>query len=133
MSSALKIRSLLLPLAVAVFATNADAQGKGKGKGDRHHHGVEQQGHGRRPKVRIRGVDDAVDVTRHVLREHGYELVRIEQRREVRVVYYRRGNMGRGRGKGPVMFMVLRPSSDRIIVERAPQPLMVQINVRLGY
>ncbi len=126
---------VLLPLAAAVFATELEAQGKGRSdRGDKHDHVIVQQGHhGKRPKVKVRRVDDAVDVTRLVLREQGYDLVRIEQRRDARVVYYRRGNMGRGRGKGPIMYMILRPSADRIIVERAPSPLTVQINVRLGY
>jgi hypothetical protein len=124
---------LLLLLPAFLFAADARAQGKGKAKGDKHSHGILQQGHAKRPKATIRRIDDAVDVTRLVLRDHGYELVRVEQRGDVRVVYYRRGNMGRGRGKGPIMYMVLRPASDRILVERAPSQLSVQINVRLGY
>jgi hypothetical protein len=95
---------------------------------------IVQQGHGKRARVKkVHTSDEVVDVTRIVLREHGYELVRVEQRRDVRYVYYRRGNMGRGKGKGPIMFMVVRPSPERIIIERAPSPLLMQINVRLGY
>jgi hypothetical protein len=122
---------LLLPLALAL-ATKVEAQGKGKGgKPD---HVIVQQGHGKGPKVKkVFTSDEAVDVTRIVLREQGYELVRVEQRNDVRVVYYRRGNMGRGKGKGPIMYMVIRPAPDRIIIERAPSRLSVQINVRLGY
>jgi hypothetical protein len=123
---------LLLPLAVAVLATRVEAQGKGKG--DKHDRVIVQQGHGKRPKVKkVVTSDEAVDVTRAVLREQGYELVRVEQRGDVRVIYYRRGNMGRGRGKGPIVYMIVRPSPDRIIIERAPNSLLVQINVRLGY
>jgi hypothetical protein len=124
---------LLVPFAaVLLLATDAQAQGKGKGKGEKHDRVVVQQGHPKGHKRKVTS-DDAVDVTRIVLREQGYELVRVEQRRDVRVVYYRRGNMGRGRGKGPIMYMIIRPSDDRIIIERAPSPLTVQINVRLGY
>jgi hypothetical protein len=124
---------LLLPLAAAaVLATDVEAQGKGKGA--KHDHAVVQQGHDKRPKLKkVVTSDDAVDATRIVLREQGYELVRVEQRRDVRVVYYRRGNMGRGKGKGPIMYMVIRPSPDRIIIERAPSGVLMQINVRLGY
>jgi hypothetical protein len=122
---------LLLPLAVVMLATEVEAQGKGR---DKHDRVIVQQGHGKPHKAkRVWTSDEAVDVTRGVLRDHGYELVRVERRRDVRVVYYRRGNMGRGRGKGPIMYMIVRPSSDRIIIERAPSPLRVQIDVRLGY
>lgn len=123
---------LLLPLAIAALAT--DVQAQGKGKGDRHDRVILQQGHPKRPKkLKVVTSDEAVDVARVVLREQGYELVRVEQREHARIVYYRRGNMGRGKGKGPIMYMVLRPSSDRIIIERAPSAVLVQINVRLGY
>jgi hypothetical protein len=127
---------LLVPL-VAGLASEAQAQGKGKG--DKHGNAVViQQGHGkghegkRHEGKKVVTTDHAVDVTRVVLREQGYELVRVEQRRDVRIVYYRRGNMGRGRGKGPIMRMVIRPSADYVVIEQAPQPLLVQINVRLG-
>jgi hypothetical protein len=123
---------LFLPLAAVTLATEVGAQGKGKG--DKHGHVIVQQGHGKRPKHRkVVTSDEAVDVTRLVLREQGYDFVRVERRRDVQVVYYRRGNMGRGRGKGPLMYMIVRPSPDRIIIERAPRPLLMQINVRLGY
>ena len=128
---------LLLPLAVTLLAADAEAQGKegkGKGKADKPDHVVVLQGQPKHAKkVKVYTSDEAVDVTRIVLREQGYELVRVEQRRDARVVYYRRGNMGRGRGKGPIAYMVIRPSSERIVIERAPSPLMMQINVRLGY
>ena len=123
---------LLFCLPAVVLATEVEAQGKRKG--DKHGHAIVQQGHGKRAKVkRVVTSDEAVDVTRIVLREQGYDLVRVERRRDARVVYYRRGNMGRGKGKGPIMYMVVRPSPDRILIERAPSPLLMQINVRLGY
>ncbi len=136
MSALRTTQLLLLPVvAAALLATPVEAQGKGKGGDDKHGRAVAaQQGHPKGPKVRkVHTSDEAVDITRVVLREQGYELVRVEQRGDVRVVYYRRGNMGRGRGKGPVMYMIVRPSSDRIIIERAPSSVLVQINVRLGY
>jgi hypothetical protein len=123
---------LVVLLALSSLAPHVEAQGKGKGA--KHDRVIVLQGHGKRPKVKkVVTSDEAVDVTRVVLREHGYDLVRVEQRGDVRVVYYRRGDMGRGRGKGPIMYMVLRPSAERIVIERAPQPLLLQINVRLGY
>ena len=126
---------LVLPLMAAALATELEAQGKGKGRDEKSDRAaVSPQGHAKRPKQRkIHTSDEAVDVTRVVLREQGYELVRVEQRGDVRVVYYRRGNMGRGRGKGPVMYMIVRPARERIIIERAPSGITAQINIRLGY
>ena len=133
---ALRATQLLLPIAAAaLLAAPVGAQGKGKGNDAKHGPAaVAQQGHPKRPKgKKVHTSDEAVDITRIVLREQGYDLVRVERRGDVRVVYYRRGNMGRGRGKGPIMYMIVRPSPDRIIIERAPSSLQVQINVRLGY
>jgi len=127
--------SLVLPLIALTLAAEARAQGRGRDDNhSRERTIIVQQGHpkGRKYK-KVRTSDEAVDVTRIVLREQGYDLVRVEQRRDVRVIYYRRGNMGRGRGKGPIMYMVVRPSRDRIYIERAPRPLLAQINIRLGY
>jgi hypothetical protein len=128
----LRIFCLLVPVAVAALATEVQAQGKGKG--DKHGRVIVQQGHAKgQRKLKVVTSDEAVEVTRVVLREQGYDLVRVEHRDDVRIVYYRRGNRGRGKGKGPIMYMVLRPSPDRIIIERAPSAVLVQINVKLGY
>jgi len=84
-------------------------------------------------KKRIVTADQAIVVTRDVLVSHGYEIVRVETMRTTRVVYYRRGNMGRGRGKGPIERIVIRPEPDRVVfVSPPPRGLMVDINVRLG-
>jgi hypothetical protein len=125
---------VVLPLVAAGYATDLQAQGKSKGHDGKSDRVVVVQQGAKRPKPRkIHTSDEAVDVTRVVLREHGYELVRIEQRGDVRVVYYRRGNMGRGRGKGPITYMIVRPARERIVIERAPSTLLAQINIRLGY
>src|SRR6185369_3714319 len=52
----------------------------------------------------------AVVVTREVLVKQGFEVLRVEHIGVTEVVYYRRGNMGRGRGRGPIEHMVVRPS-----------------------
>jgi hypothetical protein len=122
---------VLLPLAFAATATEVEAQGRGRdGKPEVV---IIQQGHAKPKYKRVRTSDEAVDVTRIVLREQGYEVVRVERRRDARIIYYRRGSMGRGRGRGPIMYMVVRPGRDRIVVERAPSPLLMQINIRLGH
>ena len=125
---------VVLPLILCALAGEAEAQGKGNRESSQRRTVVVQQGHAKRPKhKKVHTSDEAVDVTRIVLREQGYELVRVEQRGDVRVVYFRRGNMGRGRGKGPISYMIVRPATDRIVIERAPSTILAQINIRLGY
>ena len=102
------------------------AQGKG-------HHGRGEHVPPGQAKKRVVTADQAIVATREVLVSHGYEIVRIETVNATRVVYYRRGNMGRGRGKGPVERIVIRPEPDRVIfVSPPPRGLMIDINVRLG-
>jgi hypothetical protein len=47
------------------------------------------------------------------------------------VVYYRAGNHGRGKGKGPVERMVNRTVDRRVVFEDTPPALMVDIDVNL--
>lgn len=75
--------------------------------------------------------DRAVTVTRTVLVQRGYTVVRIERVGPTRVVYYRRGNMGRGRGRGPIQRMVIRSIRDRVIFEEAEPDVLVDIDIRL--
>src|SRR3989442_15979864 len=51
--------------------------------------------------------DRAVVITREVLVKQGYEVVRVETAGNDQVVWYRAGNPGRGRGKGPPVKMVI--------------------------
>jgi hypothetical protein len=55
----------------------------------------------------------------------------MEVRGSDRVLYYRRGNMGRGKGKGPPMMLIIRQVGDRIVFVDTPDALLVDINVRL--
>ena len=106
-----------------LFADDASAQGKGHGA-----KGV-PPGHAKKKVT----ADDAIVVTREVLAVHGYEVVRVEVVEATRVVYYRRGNMGKGKGKGPIEKIVIRPEPDRVVfVSQPPKAVMVNINVRLG-
>jgi hypothetical protein len=99
--------------ALALSAAPAHAQGKGKDK----HYTVSS--------------DRAVTVTRNVLVRQGYDVVRIERVGTTQVVYYRAGNRGRGRGKGPVEKMVIRTVDRRIVFEDTPAAIMVDIDVNL--
>jgi len=113
----MSLRNKLLALAVATLAlgaataTPAQAQGKGK------HYAVSN--------------DKAMDATRVVLQRQGYELVRIVHDGDTQVIYYRRGNHGRGKGKGPMERMVIRTVNRRIVFEEAPSAILVDIEFQL--
>jgi hypothetical protein len=47
------------------------------------------------------------------------------------VVYYRAGNMGHGRGKGPVRRMVIRTVRDRVVFEETEPSVLVDIDIKL--
>jgi len=74
----------------------------------------------------------AVVVTRDVLVSNGYRVVNVVPSGTTQVIYYRRGNNGRGRGLGPVEKMIVRPSGSTVIVESAPKNVLLDIRVRLG-
>jgi hypothetical protein len=75
--------------------------------------------------------DRAATVTRTVLVERGYRVLRIERVGATQVVYYRRGNMGRGKGHGPLRRMVIRSVRDRVVFEDAEPDVLIDIDVRL--
>ena len=104
----------LTVVALAASAAPAHAQGKGKG-----------------PKHYTVTTDRAVSVTRTVLVRQGFEVVRITRVGATQVVYYRAGNHGRGKGKGPLEKMVIRTVDRRIVFEQAPPAVMVDIDVNL--
>ena len=114
--------------AASLFCPGRGLLAQGKGHQGRGEHVPPGQA-----KKRVVTADQAIVATREVLVSHGYEIVRIETVNTTRVVYYRRGNMGKGRGKGPVERIVIRPEPDRVIfVSPPPRGLMIDINVRLG-
>lgn len=93
---------------------------------------VATQGQGKGPKREfVIEVGRARSVTREVLVHQGFEVVRIETVGKDEVVYYRRGNMGRGKGKGPVVKMILRRVQNRIVFIDTPDAILVDINLRL--
>jgi len=93
---------------------------------------VAAQGHGHRHKKEFAVAPDrAVSVTREVLVRQGYEVIRIETVGNDQVVYYRRGNMGRGKGKGPPMKMIIRRVENRVVFVNTPDAVLVDINVRM--
>jgi len=99
--------------ALSVSASPVQAQGKGKEK----HYSVSS--------------DRAVSVTRTVLVRQGFDVVRIQRVGVTRVVYYRAGNHGRGKGKGRIEKMVIRTVDRRVVFEQVPPAIMVDIDVNL--
>jgi len=103
--------ALAVAALTALAAVPAHAQGKGK------HYSV--------------STDKAMDVTRVVLQRQGYEMVRVVHERDTQVIYYRRGNNGRGKGKGPMERMVIRTVDRRVVFEEAPSAILVDIDFQL--
>jgi hypothetical protein len=122
------VLSLLAIGALLCLATgNAHAQGKSG-------HAKAHVPPGHAKKKHVVTTDEAIVATREVLGKHGYVVVRVVNQKDgARVVYYRRGNMGRGKGRGPVEKMIIRPAPDRIVFELTPKALLVDINVKLGF
>jgi hypothetical protein len=114
---------LVASLTLCASASPALAQGRGHG-------GSKELPPGQAKKMVTPA--QAVVVSRDVLVMHGFEVVRVETIKTGQVIYYRRGNNGRGRGLGPVEKMVVRPSGSTVIVESAPKNVLLDIRVRLG-
>ena len=110
----MRFKSLMMALVAFLFvAAPALAQGKGKAK---------------RYKVKA---DNAIIITREVLVKQGYVVERVDDRKGVITLWYYRGNMGNGRGKGPLQKMVIRRVNEEVVFQ-APAPIMVDINLRLS-
>ena len=107
------VTAIAIAIAALTVATAAPAEAQGKGK----HYAVSS--------------DKAMDATRVVLQRQGYELVRVVRDRDTQVIYYRRGNHGRGKGKGPMERMVIRTVERRVVFEEAPSAILVDIDFQL--
>ena len=114
-------RTLFIGIAlVTVVLTPAHAQGRGRG-----------QNKVKKDNETV-SIEIVITATRDVLREKGFDVVRIEQEDDFQIVYYRRGNRGRGRGGGPVERLVIRWTPERLEVRDAPDDIRIGIEVKLG-
>jgi hypothetical protein len=106
-------RTLLLLALIAVAALPVAAQGRGP------------------KKEFVVAPNRAVIAARDVLVSRGFEVIRMEVRGNDRVLFYRRGNMGRGKGQGPPMTLIIRQMRDKVVFVDTPDAVLVDINVRL--
>jgi hypothetical protein len=86
------------------------------------------QGNGKRYAVTH---DRALLVTREVLVKQGFDVVRVDVVGATQVVYYRRGNQGKGKGRGRLEKLVIRREADRIIFAETPSAILVAIDIKL--
>jgi hypothetical protein len=87
--------------------------------------------HGGKDKQYAVSSHRAVTVTRTVLVQRGYHIVRVERIGATQVIYYRWGKKGHGKGKGPVQRMVIRTVRDRVVFEEAEPSVLVDIDLKL--
>ena len=76
--------------------------------------------------------DQASTTVREVLDQHGWVFVRFEDRGGDRIVYYRRGNRGRGKGLGPMESFVIRRVERQVVFVNVPDVILVDIDLRLS-
>jgi hypothetical protein len=144
--------SLALAMAVAVPAhAQGKSQGKGNGKGkekpavvtstsrgevastlkaDNRSKKADRVANG--PKAKHVSMRQAVSVTRDVLVANGYQVTQVLQSGSNQVIYFRRGNRGKGRGLGPVEKIVVVPAGQVVQFQSVPEPLLTTILRRLG-
>ena len=115
-----------IPAVVLLSAAGSPALAQGRGRGA-------SQGVPPGQAKKLVTPAQAVVVSRDVLVMHGFEVVRVETIKTGQVIYYRRGNNGRGRGLGPVEKMIVRPSGSTVVFEAAPPKVLLDIRARLGF
>ena len=76
-------------------------------------------------------VDVALEATKTTLVKEGFDVVKLESKDEYLIVHYRRGNMGKGKGKGPMQKLVIRRVKETVVFEEADPDLLIKIQVTL--
>jgi len=110
-------RVMALIAGFVLFVAPAAAQGRG------------HQDKPEKPQVTF---EAALGATREVLVAKGFEVIRVEVQGDDRIVYYRAGNHGRGRGQGPPRRLIVRRTGERLVLVDAPDEVRVEIGVKLG-
>jgi hypothetical protein len=90
---------------------------------------VQAQGRGKAKHYAVSSAR-AVNVTRTVLVERGYNVVRVERVGPTQVVYYR-VKRNRGRGWGPPQRLVIRTIQDRVVFEDTEPSVLIDIDMKL--
>ena len=124
------VRHAIVAAALVALPVAAQAQGKGNG-GKARGNGAGHVPPGQAKKKYSHA--QAVDFSREVLVANGYQVQRVEVVGDTRVIYYYRGNNGRGKGRGPLERMVVRPSAERYVFEGAPRSIVSEILRRMGF
>jgi hypothetical protein len=117
-------RVTALIVGFVAFATPAAAQDRGHRDKP-----AKPTEHERRPQVTV---EAALGATREVLVAKGFEVLRVEVQGDSRIVHYRAGNQGRGRGHGPPRRLIIRRTDERLVLVDAPDEVRVEIGVKLG-
>ena len=78
--------------------------------------------------------DRAISVTRTVLVQRGYNVVRVERVGPTQVVYYRvkRNKHGKVWAVGPMQRLVIRTVQNRVVFEEAEPSVLIDIDVKLN-
>jgi len=131
---------------LVVVAMPALAQGKSKAKGAEKKNEKTVVVTSKGEVVSDKKVDKAIDkaarkrvttsqaivVTRDVLVANGYRVINVAPSGTTQVIYYRRGNMGNGRGLGPIQKIYVVPNGEIVTFRSVPDPLLSTILRRLG-
>jgi hypothetical protein len=115
--------ALVSGVLLCLMPAAAHAQGKGH---DKHHDKVKGK-----PGEYVVATDRAIVVTRDVLVRHGYRVVRVEDTGDTRIVWYRAGNNGRGKGQGRLEKLVIRREHDHVVFVDTPPAFLADIDIRL--
>jgi hypothetical protein len=133
-------------LVVVAMPALAQAQGKSKAKGAEKKSEKTVVVTSKGEVVSDKKVDKAIDkaarkrvttsqaivVTRDVLVANGYRVINVAPSGTTQVIYYRRGNMGNGRGLGPIQKIYVVPNGEIVTFRSVPDPLLSTILRRLG-
>src|SRR5688500_11175568 len=113
--------ALLTIAAAGLWVAGSVAEAQGNANGER----KPSPASGNKTQVKVISTGDAVIVAREMLVKYGYEVVRVDSVEDRRVIYYRAGNRGRGRGKGRLMKIIVRREPDRVVFVAAPRVVLV--------